>query len=123
MTPQEMDRALAEVMGWELRLVSNCFNTYFSNRECWCSGTEVLYACEDWHPTYDWNQMMQCVEKVSEKKKLVFRLTIAGKHSSAIFYGERKEGKPCSDTIGATKKHPLLAIGEAVLRVAGKWGE
>ena len=121
MDKQEMDRALAEVMGWELRLVSNCFNTYFSNRECWCSGTEVLYACEDWHPTSDWNQMMQVVKKIMENGWYLL-LTIGQNITIANFQRVHVDKGLIGDERAETKD-PLLAIGEAVLRAAGKWGE
>jgi len=60
MTDQEIDNALAEMMGWD-----HSMGAYWEL----CGETdadELVYLERDWHPHDDLNQVWQCEEKLLE---------------------------------------------------------
>ena len=108
MDKQEMDKALAEVMGWVVQAhdIEPPFDFWWHNENDWPTVKISL-----WHPTKSWDQMMMCVEKVND----------------CLHYKQHGEkGTPCAMFCGAwphwvSNKDPILAIGEAILRAEGKW--
>ena len=61
MTPEEMERELAEkVMGWHISAPwgEEGLKSYIDKND---KSVMLIY---DWHPLSDWKQLMMCVEKM-----------------------------------------------------------
>jgi hypothetical protein len=74
MTDQEIENALARMMGWKL------INNY-----SWYD-TDGNYGCfsKDWHPLTDLNQLFMCVDK---KREGGWGLATNGKHRAILHNG------------------------------------
>jgi len=74
MTDQEIDIALAEMMGWHKGLESDAWrglcvssNLGVSQEMVWLNSENAgIWKCDYWHPHNDLNQVFQCEEKLND---------------------------------------------------------